>query len=64
MSKVLSSFSFGKYRVLKISTMPTNPYSHIRIDGKMYKPIPIYDMPQCVAIESYKDFTNQYIDFV
>lgn len=64
MNKVLSSFSIGKYRVLKLSTMPTKPYSHIKINEKVFTPVPVYDMKNCVAIESNCNFTNSAIEFI
>lgn len=64
MNKILSSFSIGKYRVLKLSAMPEKPYSHIKIGEEKFAPVPIYDMENCVAIVSNRDFTDSTIEFI
>ena len=64
MNKILSSFSIGKYRVLKLSAMPEKPYSHIKIGEEKFAPVPIYDMVNCVAIVSNRDFTDSIIEFI
>ena len=65
MNKIISEFSIGKYRVLKIDEeIPKKSYSLFRIDGKEYKPVPIYDAPNCIAIESSENFLGKQVDFV
>lgn len=64
MNKILSSFSIGKYRVLKLSAMPEKPYSHIKIGEEKFAPVPIYDMENCVVIVSNRDFTDSTIEFI
>ena len=61
MNKILSSFSIGKYSVLKLSAMPEKPYSHIKIGEEKFAPVPIYEMENCVAIVSNRDFTDSII---
>lgn len=64
MIKILNSFIIGKYRVFKLSTMPTKPYSHIKIGEDIFIPVPIFDMKNCVAIESTRNFNSTTIEFI
>lgn len=52
MSKVIYEFHIKKYTVLKLDKMPKKSYHKFMIDGNEYKPVPIYDMKNCIAIES------------
>jgi len=64
-NKVISDFSIGKYRVLKIDgEIPKKSYSLFRIDGKEYESVPIYDTLNCIAIESSESFLGKQVDFV
>ena len=50
--------------VLKVDEMPKRGYNKFRIEGIEFDPVPIYDMPQCIAIESNKQFLNKVIEFI
>ena len=44
MKKVLSDFSVGKYRILKLDgEIPKKKYTKFLIGGVEYKPVPIYE---------------------
>lgn len=65
MNEIIYEFSAGKYRVLKLDgQMPTKAYDYLMIDGKSYKPVPIYDAPNCIAIESTDSFWGKTVEFV
>ena len=65
MNKIVSDFSIGRYRVLKIDgEIPKKSYSLFQIDGKEYKLVPIYDALNCIAIESSESFLGKQVDFV
>lgn len=64
MSKVIDNFQIGKYAVLKLDEMPKRGYNKFRIEGKEFQPVPIYDMPQCIAIESNENFLNRKVEFI
>lgn len=64
MRKVLSDFSVGKYRVLKLDgETPKNKYSGYMIDGKEYAAVPMYDVQNCIAIESSDSFAGKTVEF-
>lgn len=64
MSKVVSEFRVKNYIVLKLDKQPLTSYYKYRIDGKEYDPVPIYDMPGCIAIESEKSFIDKQVEFI
>ena len=64
MSKVIDCFKVENYMVLKVDEMPKRGYDKFRIEGIEFDPVPIYDMPQCIAIESNKQFLNKVIEFI
>lgn len=65
MRKVVSDFSVGKYRVLKLDgEIPKFEHSGYMIDGKHYKAVPMYDAQNCVAIESTGSFEGKTIEFM
>lgn len=64
MSKVVDNFQIGKYAVLKLDEMPKSGYNKFRIEGNEFEPVPIYDMPQCIAIESNEEFLNKIVEFI
>ena len=53
-----------KYAVLRLDVMPKTKYRQFRIDGNLYDPVPVYDMPQCVAIQSEEKFIGKTVEFV
>lgn len=65
MKKVLSDFSVGKYRILKLDgEIPKKKYTKFLIGGVEYKPVPIYDAVNCIAIESSDEFIGKQVDFI
>ena len=64
MSKVVYEFHIKKYTVLKLDEMPQKAYRNFLIDGNEYKPVPIYDAKNCIAIESSKSFIGKIVEFV
>jgi hypothetical protein len=64
MSKVIYNFQIGQYSVLKLDEIPEKKYSKYRINGKEFEPVPIYDMPQCIAISSTEDFLGKIVEFI
>lgn len=64
MLKIVSDFSIGKYRVLKLDgEKPTKPHMKYRIDGKTYDIVPMYDAPNCVAVETDASLRGKTIEF-
>lgn len=64
MSKVIYEFHIKKYIVLKLDEMPKKSYHKFLIDGNEYKPVPIYDTKNCIAIESDKSFIGKVVTFI
>ncbi len=64
MGRVIENFRIGKYAVLKLDEIPKTEYDKFRIEGKEFEPVPVYDMPQCIAIESNEQFLNKIVEFI
>lgn len=66
MSKIVYEFQVGKYRVFKVEPFAESPYGKIKVGGKLFEPIPTYDMPDCVSIEytGEHSFLNSGVEFV
>lgn len=62
---VVSDFSVGKYRVLKLDgAKPNKQYNAYRIDGIVFKIIPLYDAVNCIAVESSDSFVGKTVEFI
>ncbi|MBS5285141.1 MAG: hypothetical protein ACLRVB_05605 [Blautia sp.] len=65
MSRVVDEFRISQYAVLKLDKMPDEEHQKYRIDGIDFQPVPIYDMPDCIAIQSERgDFIGKTVEFV
>lgn len=65
MQRILSQWSVGKYTVLEVEhELPMTPYKKYRINGKEYEIVPVYDLPNSIAIEAKGDFTGKIVEFV
>ena len=65
MLNILSQWQVGKYTVLELDgEPPMSSYNEYKVDGVTYKPVPIYDMPGCIAIEAKGNFEGKTIDFI
>lgn len=64
MSKVIDEFRINQYAVLKLDIMPEKEYKKFRISGQELEPVPIYDMPQCIAVQSEESFIGQIVEFI
>lgn len=62
--KILNEFQVDKYKVLGLDgELPTKEYSHYKIDGNIYGIVPLYDMPNCIAIEASGIFSGKTVEF-
>jgi len=62
--KVIYEFSVSKYKLLKLDgELPKTNYTCFVIDGKKYKPVPVYDAPNCIAVDSAESFLGKVVDF-
>lgn len=65
MYKVISEFSVGKYKVLRLDgPNPNKEYTKYLIDGKEYAIVPMYDAVDCIAIEASGSFKGKMVEFV
>lgn len=64
MSKIISNFIIDKYSVIKVDEIPAKPYNKIKIGNDFFKPVPIFDAKNCIAIESNKKFISENIEFI
>lgn len=63
--KVISEFVVHKYTVLIIDEIPEQSYHYFLIDGKKYKPVPVYDAEKTIAIECIdKSFIGKTVQFI
>lgn len=44
--------------------MPEHNYYYFIIDGKKYKPVPIYDLKNAIAVESDESFIGKTVEFI
>ena len=62
---IIEDEQLGKYRLLTIDGEPPIRYSHYRINGVIYKPVPTHNLkPQYIAIEDDLSHIGQEIEFV
>lgn len=63
--KVISQLSVGKYTALELDIgLPVSGYKKFRIDGKEYEPVPVYDLPNHIAIEEKGKFEGKTVEFI
>ena len=64
MRKVISEFSLGQYKVLALDgELPTKGHSKYDIGGKLFSIVPLYDLPNSIAIESTESFIGKTVEF-
>ncbi len=64
MSKVISEFHIKNYTALILDEMPKKSYNTFLICGKKYKPVPVYDAHNCIAVESNESFIGETVEFI
>lgn len=65
MIKIIDVLQAGNNTVLVLdSQLPTKPWNKFKVGKKEYKPIPVYDMPNCVATDVHDDFVGKEIIFI
>ena len=64
MGTVINEFKVSNYVVLILDQIPNVRYSNFRINGKTYKPVPIYDAQNSIAIESNESFIGNEVEFI
>lgn len=66
MRKIVSQFRIAdKYTVLRLDgPIPMRPYRKYRIDGVAFEPVPVYDLPNCIAISEYREFVGKTVEFI
>ena len=64
MRKVISEMSIKNYKILRLDgELPLKRYTKYVIDCKTYDIVPVYDMPNCIAIESVDHFEGKTVEF-
>ena len=65
MCKVIGEWIIGKYTVLELDQdPPMRHYRKYRIDGVDYDPVPVYDLPGHIAVETQGSFKEKIVEFV
>ena len=60
--KVVSQWKIGKYLALELNqSLPKTEYTKYKISGKEYEPVPVYDLPNHIAIEATGDFEGEEV---
>ncbi len=63
--KVVSQWKIGKYLALELNqSLPKTQYTKYKISGKEYEPVPVYDLPNHIAIEATGDFEGEEVEFI
>jgi hypothetical protein len=61
---IVREFVINQYTILTLDgEMPKKCYSKYVIDGKEYAIVPLYDMPNCIAIEAGGGFVGKTVEF-
>lgn len=64
MRKIIEDFQVSRYRLLKLDgELPRCGYSKYIIDGNVYDIVPVYDAPNCIAVESTDSFKGKCVEF-
>ena len=64
MNKIIDNFIIDKYSIIKVDEIPNKPYNKLKIGNDFFKPVPIFDAKNCIAIESNKKFIGENIEFI
>lgn len=65
MRKVIYEFSAGEYTILKLDgPIPSKLHTAYIIDGKEYEIVPVYDMPNCIAVKANGNFIGKEVRFI
>ena len=64
-SRILEQWKIGRYTVPELDNdPPMKPYRKYRIDGIIYDPVPVYDLPRSIAIEDNGKFKGKMVEFI
>lgn len=64
MRKVVSEFSIGGYKVLTLDgAVPNRGYREYVIGGETFGIVPLYDIPNSIAIEAKDSFVGKTVEF-
>jgi hypothetical protein len=64
MLSVVSELAIGQYKVLSLDgPLPNRAYNRYVISGKDFACVPLYDIPNSIAIESAESFVGKKVEF-
>lgn len=58
MLEIISITQIEKYQVIRLKENPKKDFKQIKIGNDVFDPIVAFDMPNCIAIESSKDYSQ------
>lgn len=65
MRKVVSQLHLSKYTLLSLDgPIPAKEHRKYRIDGIEYNIVPVYDMPNSIAIATEGHFVGKTVEFI
>lgn len=63
--RIVDVLSLGKVKALFLENeAPSTAWSNVRINGAVYRPVPVYDLPKCIAIEADGEFAGKIVEFI
>ena len=65
MYRVISQDFIGNHALLEVNKeLPKKKYHKYLIDGKEYDCVPVYDLPNHIAINSDEGFIGKKVEFI
>lgn len=67
MCNIIGQWKIDGYTVLELdNNPPMKPYRKYKIDGIIYEPVPVYDLPKSIAIKKVGDFNfeGMIVEFI
>ena len=62
--RIIHDEQLGKYRLFKIDGQRPRGFTHYKIGEEVFKPVPVFDMPGYLAIESDASHEGEEIEFI
>lgn len=64
MPRIISDEKLNQFRLMMIDGEKTQHYTHYKIGNEIFKPVPMHNMEDYVAIESDVSHLGQTLEFV
>ncbi len=65
LSKIVKALRAGENTVLMLdSKLPEKMWSKVLIEGVEHTTVPVYDLPNCIAVKGYGAFVGKSVSFI